>query len=64
MIRRNAVMHRVCYNTTLAGGEAACLALLHSEELAVRSLQQLHAQVLQRRSQLGMKSIFKDTVFK
>ncbi|OGT69540.1 MAG: carbamoyl phosphate synthase large subunit, partial [Gammaproteobacteria bacterium RIFCSPHIGHO2_12_FULL_45_9] len=41
-IRRSAVQHKVCYTTTLAGGEAAVLALQspHSDE--VHRLQDLH----------------------
>jgi carbamoyl-phosphate synthase large subunit len=39
-IRRNAVAHRVCYTTTLAGGEAACRALVHNVDLNVCSLQE------------------------
>ncbi len=42
IIRRSAVANRVCYNTTLAGAEAACRALQHSAELVVQSLQEHH----------------------
>jgi len=42
-IRRNAVLHRVCYVTTLAGAEAACRGLMYPNELHVLSLQELHS---------------------
>lgn len=41
-IRRSAVQHKVCYTTTLAGGEAACLALQFKDSGDVKSLQELH----------------------
>ena len=44
-IRRNAVSRKICYTTTLAGGEAACLALLAGDIGEVNSLQSLHQQV-------------------
>lgn len=46
-IRRNAVSRKICYTTTLAGGEAACLALLAGDIGDVNSLQSLHQQVAQ-----------------
>lgn len=45
-IRRNAVSRKICYTTTLAGAEAACLALLAGEIGDVNSIQSLHQQVL------------------
>jgi len=42
-IRRSAIQHKVCYTTTLAGGEAACLALQYKPSGEVNSLQDLHA---------------------
>ena len=41
-IRRSAVSHKVCYNTTLAGGEAATMALDYNGISEVNSLQTLH----------------------
>ncbi len=41
-IRRSAIQHKVCYTTTLAGGEAACLALEYEPSAEVNSLQDLH----------------------
>ena len=41
-IRRSAIQHKVCYTTTLAGGEAACFALQYERSGEVNSLQQLH----------------------
>lgn len=41
-IRRSAISHRVCYTTTLAGGEAASLALDFQQRGAVTSIQELH----------------------
>lgn len=42
-IRRNAVQHKVYYTTTLAGGKAACLALVHNDaDAGVMKLQDLH----------------------
>lgn len=40
-IRRSAVQHRVCYSTTLAGGQAACLASQYDGHASVNSLQEL-----------------------
>ncbi|MDF1797252.1 MAG: carbamoyl-phosphate synthase large subunit [Coxiellaceae bacterium] len=43
-IRRSAISHKVCYTTTLAGGQAACEAMKHKLiDSQVRSLQELHA---------------------
>ncbi len=45
-IRRSAVSRKICYTTTLAGGEAMCLALQHRDAVGdviqVNSLQDLH----------------------
>ncbi len=42
-IRTAALANRVTYYTTMAGAEAATEALKHSEDIAVQSLQSLHA---------------------
>jgi carbamoyl-phosphate synthase large subunit len=44
-IRRLALRHKVCYATTLAGGEAFCLAMAASGGGQVRRLQDLHAEL-------------------
>ena len=44
-IRRSAENHFVYYTTTLAGGEAVCLALQAGQESQVRRLQDLHERV-------------------
>ncbi len=41
-IRREAIMHAVCYTTTLAGGRATIQAMAHREVESVNSLQSLH----------------------
>lgn len=41
-IRTSAIQHRVCYTTTLAGGEAAVLALQSESLYEVNRLQDLH----------------------
>ena len=46
-IRRSAVSRKICYTTTLAGGEAVCLALQSGDIGDVRSLQKLHQMVEQ-----------------
>ncbi len=44
-IRRSALQHKVTYATTLAGGEATCMALLHLDAVAaVNRLQDLHKE--------------------
>ena len=43
VIRKLALLHKVCYTTTLAGGEAFCIAMRHGEVNRVRRLQDLHA---------------------
>ena len=41
-IRREALMHSVCYTTTLSGGRATCQAMSHREIEEVYCLQSLH----------------------
>ncbi len=41
-IRRQALQHKVSYTTTIAGAEAAVLALRQPDELNVHSLRELH----------------------
>ena len=41
-IRRNALQHKVYSTTTLAGGQAVCMALKFGPERTVRRLQDLH----------------------
>ncbi|MEM7562220.1 MAG: carbamoyl-phosphate synthase large subunit [Pseudomonadota bacterium] len=41
-IRREAIMHSVCYTTTLSGGKATSLAMGHREVQEVYCLQSLH----------------------
>ncbi|MGD8839460.1 MAG: carbamoyl-phosphate synthase large subunit [Gammaproteobacteria bacterium] len=41
-IRREALMHAVCYTTTLSGGRATCQAMAHREIKKVYCLQTLH----------------------
>ena len=43
-IRRSALAHNVCYTTTLAGGEAAGMALQFSTIKDVKSIQALHQE--------------------
>jgi len=45
-IRTAALAHRITYYTTMAGAEAATEALKHQEDMAVMSLQELHAELL------------------
>ena len=42
-IRRLALQHKVCYTTTLSGGEAFCTAIREGRSDKVRRLQDLHA---------------------
>ncbi|MGH8352123.1 MAG: carbamoyl-phosphate synthase large subunit [Pseudomonas sp.] len=44
-IRRNALQHKICCTTTIAGGEAICEALKFGPEKTVRRLQDLHAGI-------------------
>jgi len=43
VIRRLALQNRVCYSTTLTGGEALCKAMRFGSGDRVRRLQELHA---------------------
>ena len=45
VLRRSALMKKVCYSTTLAGGDAVCKAIAFGEEKTVRSLQELHKRL-------------------
>ena len=45
VIRTAALAHRITYYTTMAGCEAATEALKHRSDLAVLSLQELHAEL-------------------
>ena len=45
ILRRSALMKKVCYTTTLAGGDAVCKAIAFGEEKTVRSLQELHKRL-------------------
>ena len=42
MIRRTALQNKVCYTTTIAGGQASVAALRHGQDTSVNSLQSLH----------------------
>ena len=44
-IRREALMHKVCYTTTIAGAQATCLALNSSDTENVNRLQDLHREL-------------------
>jgi carbamoyl-phosphate synthase large subunit len=49
MIRRLALQNKVCYTTTLTGGEAFCIAIRYSrehDEVKVRRLQDLYEQAI------------------
>jgi carbamoyl-phosphate synthase large subunit len=41
-IRREALMHAVCYTTTISGGKATCQAMAHRDVQEVYCLQSLH----------------------
>ena len=45
-LRRSAIEHEVWYTTTLAGAKAAVAALQHGRTFSVRSIQELHASIL------------------
>jgi carbamoyl-phosphate synthase large subunit len=45
-IRTSAIAHKVCYTTTLAGGEAAVLALQSEDSREVHRLQDLHQRLV------------------
>jgi carbamoyl-phosphate synthase large subunit len=44
-IRREALMHKVTYTTTLSGARAMVLSMAHNPVETVRSVQELHAQL-------------------
>jgi carbamoyl-phosphate synthase large subunit len=48
VIRRLALQNKVCYTTTLAGGEAFCIAIRHGRGEQVRRLQDLHTALDER----------------
>jgi carbamoyl-phosphate synthase large subunit len=45
-IRREALMHKVSYTTTIAAARAVCLALDASDNDTVNCLQDLHKELL------------------
>ncbi len=45
-IRRSALQHKVPYTTTVAGGEAICIALQQKDNTTVKSLQELHKELV------------------
>ena len=45
-IRSSAEQNRVYYTTTMAGGSAVCEALKFAGDIKVRSLQQLHKEII------------------
>ena len=45
-IRRSALQHKVPYTTTVAGGEAICIALQQKDNKTVKSLQELHKELV------------------
>ena len=45
-IRSSAQAHDVYYTTTLAGGEAVCMALRHGPDVSVRCLQEIHRELV------------------
>ena len=45
-IRRSALQHKVPYTTTVAGGEAICIALQQKDNTQVKSLQELHKELV------------------
>ena len=45
VIRRLALANKVCYTTTLAGGEAFCIAIAQGRGEKVRCIQELHADL-------------------
>ena len=48
-IRREALQHKVAYTTTLAGGDAICIALQYKGKREVRSVQELHRLLLKEK---------------
>ena len=49
IIRRLALAQKVCYTTTLAGGEAFCTAMRYGPVERVRRLQDLHRELLRKK---------------
>jgi carbamoyl-phosphate synthase large subunit len=45
-IRRNALNHKVTYTTTLAGGQAFCMAIKELDASGVNRLQELHEELV------------------
>ena len=45
-IRREALMHKVCYTTTIAGAQATCLALNSLDTENINRLQDLHRELM------------------
>ena len=45
-IRRSALQHKVPYTTTVAGGEAICIALQQKDNTTVKSLQEYHKELV------------------
>jgi carbamoyl-phosphate synthase large subunit len=45
MIRRQALQHKVNYNTTMYGAQAMCMALKHDTDYGVNRLQDLHKEI-------------------
>lgn len=41
-IRRNALMNKITYYTTLSGAKAACVGMSYVDDLEVNSIQSLH----------------------
>ncbi|MFW6191550.1 MAG: hypothetical protein ACOC48_03035, partial [Thiohalospira sp.] len=46
-IRREALMHKVTYTTTLAGAEATAIAIHQDDPFDVNSMQRLHRELTQ-----------------
>ncbi|NOX75546.1 MAG: carbamoyl-phosphate synthase large subunit [Gammaproteobacteria bacterium] len=44
-IRSNALQHKVTYTTTLAGGDAMCMAMSQGGDKAINRLQDLHQEI-------------------
>ena len=60
IIRRLALQHKVCYTTTLSGGEAFCIAMRHGRVERVRKLQDLHNKELHSK-ELHSKELHRST---
>ena len=57
IIRRLALAQKVCYTTTLAGGEAFCIAMRYGPVERVRRLQDLHRGLASNRRVTGGDSV-------